>query len=83
MLKLFKKDLKLFLHDQRSVILTFILPVILITLFAFAYGSIGVYDGRSEPVKLLATDLDKTMLSKEIIYKIDSLDDIVIIFQIP
>ena len=81
MLKLFKKDLKLFLHDQRSVILTFILPVILITLFAFAYGSIGVYDGRSEPVKLLATDLDKTMLSKEIIYKIDSLDDIVIIFS--
>ena len=79
MFKLFKKDLKLFLHDQRSVILTFLLPVILITLFAFAYGSIGVYDGRSEPVKLLATDLDKTTLSKEIIHKIDSLDDIIII----
>jgi ABC-2 type transport system permease protein len=76
MFKLFKKDLTLFLHDQRSVILTFLLPVILITLFAFAYGSIGAYDGRSEPVKLLVTDLDKTMSSKEIIYKIDSLEDI-------
>lgn len=79
MFKLFNKDLKLFLHDQRSVILTFLLPVILITLFAFAYGSIGAYDGRSEPVKLLVTDLDKTISSKEIIYKIDSLEDIIII----
>ena len=79
MFKLFKKDLILFFHDQRSVILTFLLPVILITLFAFAYGSIGAYDGRSEPVKLLVTDLDQTRSSKEIIYKIDSLEDIKII----
>ena len=79
MFKLFKKDLTLFFHDQRSVILTFLLPVILITLFAFAYGSIGAYNGRSEPVKLLVTDLDQTRSSKEIIYKIDSLEDIKII----
>jgi ABC-type Na+ efflux pump permease subunit len=76
MLKLFKKDLTLFFHDQRSVILTFLLPLILITLFAFAYGSIGAYDGRSEPVKLLVTDLDQTMSSKEIIHKIDTLEDV-------
>jgi ABC-2 type transport system permease protein len=76
MLKLFKKDLILFFHDQRSVILTFLLPVILITLFAFAYGSIGDYNGRSEPVKLLVADLDQTRTSKEIIYKVDSLEDI-------
>ena len=43
MLKLFKKDLIIFFHDQRSVILTFLLPVILISLFAFAYGAIGSY----------------------------------------
>jgi len=79
MFKLFKKDLTLFFHDQRSVILTFLLPVILITLFAFAYGSIGTYDGRSEPVKLLVSDLDQTRSSKEIIHKIDSLEDIRII----
>lgn len=79
MFKLFKKDLILFFHDQRSVILTFLLPVILITLFAFAYGSIGAYDGRSEPVKLLVSDLDQTRSSKEIIHKIDSLEDIRII----
>jgi len=79
MFRLFKKDLTLFLHDQRSVILTFLLPVILITLFAFAYGSIGAYDGRSEPVKLLVTDLDKSVFSKEIIHKIDSLEEIEIV----
>jgi ABC-type multidrug transport system permease subunit len=76
MFKLFKKDLTLFFHDQRSVILTFLLPLILITLFAFAYGGIGSYNGRSEPVKLLVADMDQTASSKEIIYKIDSLDDI-------
>jgi ABC-2 type transport system permease protein len=79
MFKLFKKDLTLFFHDQRSVILTFLLPVILITLFAFAYGSIGTYDGRSEPVSLLVSDLDQTKSSKEIIHKIDSLEDIKVI----
>jgi len=79
MFKLFKKDLILFLHDKRSVILTFLLPVILITLFAFAYGSIGSYDGRSEPVRLLVADLDQTSSSREIISEIDSLDDIIIV----
>jgi len=83
MFKLFKKDLTLFFHDQRSVILTFMLPVILITLFAFAYGSIGAYNGRSEPVKLLVADLDLTSSSKEIIYKIDSLEDISIVISDP
>ena len=76
MLKLFKKDLKLFYHDRRSVILTFLLPLILITLFAFAYGGIGKFDGRSQPVNLLVTDLDQSDYSKEIISKIDSLEDI-------
>jgi len=75
MLKLFKKDLKIFFHDQRSVILTFLLPLILITLFAFAYGGIGGYNGRSEPVELLVADLDKTKASIEIVNKIDSLNE--------
>jgi ABC-2 type transport system permease protein len=81
MFKLFEKDLILFFHDQRSVILTFLLPVILISLFAFAYGGIGVFDGRSEPVNLLVADLDQTRSSKEIVYKIDSLEDMRIIFS--
>jgi len=77
MFKLFKKDLILFLHDRRSVILTFLIPVILITLFAFAYGSIGGYNGRSEPVELLVADLDKTPSSEGIVNQLDSLKDII------
>jgi ABC-2 type transport system permease protein len=76
MFKLFKKDLMLFFHDQRTVILTFLLPLILISLFAFAYGGIGEFDGRSEPVRLLIADLDQTVSSREIISSIDSLKDI-------
>ena len=81
MLKLFKKDLKLFFHDQRSVILTFLLPLILISLFAFAYGGIGEFDGRSEPVSLLVADLDQTVSSKAIISSIDTLKDIRIVMS--
>jgi ABC-2 type transport system permease protein len=79
MLKLFKKDLILFFHDKRSVIIAFLLPIILITLFAFAYGSTGAYNGRSQPVNLLVTDLDRSPGSKEILFRIDSLDDIRVI----
>jgi ABC-2 type transport system permease protein len=81
MFKLFKKDLILFFHDRRSVILTFLLPIVLICLFAFAYGSIGAYNGRSEPIILLVSDLDQTRSSKEIIQKIDSLEDIEVIIS--
>ena len=73
MLKLFKKDLKLFFHDQRSVILTFLLPLILITLFAFAYGGIGGFNGRSEPVSLVVADLDQTAFSKNFTGRLDTL----------
>ena len=81
MFKLFKKDLMLFFHDRRYVILTFLLPLILISLFAFAYGGIGEFDGRSEPVRLLIADLDKTVSSQEIISSIDSLKDIRLIIS--
>lgn len=83
MIKLFKKDLTLFFHDRRSVIITFLLPVILITLFAFAYGSIGSYNGRSEPVTLLVADHDNSLVSREIIFKIDSVNDIEVVVSDP
>jgi ABC-type multidrug transport system permease subunit len=60
-----------------------LLPLILITLFALAYGAIGEYDGRSKPVDLLVTDLDQTGYSKNIVARIDSLKDIRIIESDP
>ena len=38
MIKLALKDLKLFFADKRAMMLTFAVPIALITLFAFAYG---------------------------------------------
>jgi len=39
------KDLKLFFFDKKSVIITFVLPIVLISLFTFAFSGMG--DGKS------------------------------------
>ncbi len=80
MIHLFKKDLKLFFTDRRSVLLTFLLPVILITLFAFAFGGIGG-SSKPAPVKLLVADLDQSNSSESIAAKLDSLEGLVVIPQ--
>lgn len=74
MLKLFKKDLKLFIKDKRSVVLTFLLPIILITFFAFAFGGAGGNSGGSDPIELLTVDLDKSRASKAMIAQLDSVN---------
>lgn len=74
MIKLFLKDLKLFFKDRKSVLLTFLLPIILITLFAFAFGGIGGGSSDANPIKLLIVDLDKTSTSGKIIAELDSFE---------
>ena len=73
------KDLKLFFSDKKSVLITFLLPILLISLFAFAFGGIG--NGNSEPkvIKLLLTDLDNTTESKNLIKSLDSIKGIKLI----
>jgi len=41
MIKLVKKDLKLFLGNKQDMLLTFVLPIIFITLFSFVFGEMG------------------------------------------
>ncbi|HKL66891.1 MAG TPA: hypothetical protein VJ877_03280, partial [Bacteroidales bacterium] len=79
MFKLFKKDLLLFINDQKSFVLTFLLPVILITLFAFAYGAIGDIIERSDNTELLVVDHDSTDLSAGFISDLDTLRGITIV----
>jgi ABC-2 type transport system permease protein len=67
MKRLILKDLKIFLKDRKAVILTFLLPLILITLFAFAFGGMGNKSNDRSPIPLLAVDLDSTNTSTEII----------------
>lgn len=60
------KDLKLFFSDKKSVLLTFLLPILLISLFAFAFGGI-VADSKPRVINLLLTDLDTTVETKTLI----------------
>ena len=73
MLKLFKKDLILFFKDQRSFTLTFLVPVILITVFAFAYGGIGDYPDSTESLELLVVDQDRSRVSEQFISDLDTI----------
>lgn len=41
MIQLVKKDLKLFFGNRQGMMLTFVLPIILITLFAFVFGKMN------------------------------------------
>lgn len=41
MIKLVKKDLKLFFSNKQDMMLTFVLPIIFITLFTFVFGKMG------------------------------------------
>ena len=44
MIKLVKKDLKLFLGNKQDMLLTFAIPIIFITLFSFIFGKMGNAD---------------------------------------
>ncbi len=74
MIVLFLKDLKIFLKDRRSVLLTFLLPIALITLFALAYGNMGKSSSRSRSISLLLSDLDSSDASRAVITGLDSVD---------
>lgn len=72
MLQLALKDLRLFLRDRRTILVTFAIPLALITLFAFAYG--GADSGESKPYALPVSDLDGTELSRAFLAQLDTLE---------
>jgi ABC-type transport system involved in cytochrome c biogenesis permease component len=45
MIKLVKKDLKLFFSNKRDMLLTFAIPIIISTLFALVFGKVGNFNG--------------------------------------
>ena len=72
MLKLAMKDLKLIIHDRRAVILTLIVPIALISLFAFAFGGSGK-SNDTNPISIYISDQDSTDISRDVIAKLDTL----------
>ncbi|MBS1487094.1 MAG: ABC transporter permease [Bacteroidetes bacterium] len=75
MIQLAIKDLKLFLKDRRSMLVTFAIPIALITLFAFAFGGAGKSSSKAK-ISLLVSDLDNTSASQGAIARLDTLKSI-------
>ena len=59
MWKLASKDLHLFFYDKKALALTLLLPIGLITLFAFAFGGAGGEKNEPSPITLQFTDEDQ------------------------
>ena len=78
-LTIFKKDLKLFFSDKRAVFLTFLVPILLITLFAFAFGGIGGGSSNAKPIELLVSDIDNSSDSKSVITSLNALSGLTLI----
>ncbi len=75
-LLLIKKDLKLFFINKKAVILTFLIPILLITLFAFAFGGVNKKESKLKPIELFFKNNDNSLLSKKIIEELDSIEEI-------
>jgi ABC-2 type transport system permease protein len=78
MIKLVLKDLKLFFADKKSMLITFAVPISLITLFAFAFGGVGQEKGKARPTTIVIADEDQTDASKKVIAQLDSLKELVV-----
>jgi ABC-type Na+ efflux pump permease subunit len=77
-LTILKKDIKLFFNDKKSVFLTFLMPIFLISLFAFAFGGTRT-KSKPKQIKLLVTDNDLTEDSQSVLSKLDSINGLVLI----
>ncbi|MGI9544590.1 MAG: ABC transporter permease [Cyclobacteriaceae bacterium] len=71
MLKLVSKDLKIFIQDKKAVMLTFLLPIALISLFAITFGGMGGGSSIS-PVKMLIANQDTSVFANELVADLDS-----------
>ena len=72
MFKIAFKDLKLISKDKRAMVLTLLLPIALISLFAFAFGGAGG-SNDAHPIPIFVSDQDSTVTTKDILAKLDTL----------
>lgn len=75
MIQLALKDLRLLFKDRRALLLTFAVPIALITLFAFLYGGGGM-SNNSNSYQLPVCDLDSSDLSRYAIAQLDSVESL-------
>jgi ABC-2 type transport system permease protein len=76
MWKIARKDIHIFFSDKKALFLSLLLPIGLITLFAFAFGGTGKDTSEPSPVILQFTDLDSSASSIALIASLDSIPGI-------
>jgi ABC-2 type transport system permease protein len=76
MWKIARKDIHIFFSDKKALFLSLLLPIGLITLFAFAFGGTGEDTSEPSPVILQFTDLDSSASSIALIASLDSIPGI-------
>lgn len=76
MLEITLKDLKVFFRDIKAVLLSFLLPIGLITLFGLAFGGISERTQSQNQTNIFIADLDSTETTRDIITELDSLAEI-------
>jgi ABC-type multidrug transport system permease subunit len=76
MIEIALKDLKVFFRDIKAVLLSFLLPIGLITLFGLTFGGIEKRSETQNQPAILVSDLDSTATTRDVIAKLDSLDEI-------
>ena len=65
LIALVKRDLKLFFSDQRSMVMSFLAPIVIATFFGYVFGGNG---GKTETsrIPILVVDQDGSDISREI-----------------
>ncbi len=76
MFKICFKDLKLFFSDKKGVTISFILPIALISLFAFAFGGLSGNNNGLSPITLPVCNSDNSSEAEKIISKLDSIAEL-------
>ena len=72
MFKILKKDIRLFIKDKKSLMISFLLPVILISLLGFIFKNDDGSGDNHKPIKLLVCDNDNSIFSHKLISILDS-----------
>lgn len=71
MFNIIRKELLSFFKDRRAMVLSFIVPIALISVFSLAFGGVGQGSDVNK-IPLLVVDEDYSPLTKEILTSIDS-----------
>lgn len=71
MFNIIRKELLTFIKDRRAMMLSFIVPIALISVFSLAFGGAG-NDSDVHKIPLLVVDEDHSALSKDVMASVDS-----------